>query len=85
MEKTFYCNKEWLNEPESPSTGSVVCYHGIADFADGEGENLFIEIADCKSKVRLHKTHGSTRAQFIAKLERLQSALADFHDHLTSF
>lgn len=84
-EKTLYNKRIWLNDETTPSTGSVVAYHGISDnfFKENEkNENLFIEIADCHSKARLHKTIYETREQFINKLRLLNSEIENFIKYL---
>ncbi len=68
MKRTgYYKSETWLNKENSPSTGSIVCYDGDVEYSDGEGPCVFIEIADCHNKVRLHMTHTDTMEEFIDK------------------
>lgn len=82
--KTLYNKREWLNNLDTPSSGSVVCYHGISKYEEEKNnfEQLFLEIADCHYKIRLHKTVFETKQQFIDKLERLQTEIDLFIKHL---
>ena len=81
---TLYNTRTWLNELSSPSTGSVVCYHGIQEYPDEKEpyENLFLEISDCHVKARLHKTIHESKNDFINKLKDLRGSITDFIYHL---
>lgn len=35
MSKTFYSHRTWLNPEDSRSTGSIVCFDGETEFAEG--------------------------------------------------
>jgi hypothetical protein len=74
-----YVRRHWLNHKESPSTGSVVVYHGPGRWEDVD---TFIEIADCHSKVQLHLTKLDTTKDFILKLRLLAKTANDFADWL---
>ena len=54
--KCFYNTRTWLNGSNSRSTGSIVCYDGVTKFCDGVDRDSFVEISDCHSKIRLHKS-----------------------------
>lgn len=43
---TFYKSEKWLNPPDSPSTGSIVCYDGMVDYSDGPDRCVFLEVAE---------------------------------------
>ena len=81
---TLYNTRKWLNELDTPSTGSVVCYHGIQEYPDEKEpyENLFLEVADCNVKARLHKTIHETKEDFINKLKDLRASITMFIEHL---
>lgn len=72
-----YSNRVWLNPHGHSSTGSVVAFHGEASW-------IFLEIADCRGKVRLHKTDNDTTEQFIEKMEALRNVIDEFIAHLRS-
>lgn len=78
---TFYNSRKWLNGEQSRSTGSVVCYDGETEFADGLARDSFIEISDCRGKTRLHKGSDDTVEDFVAKLALLKKELSAFIEH----
>lgn len=80
--KTYYKSQSWLNTSDSPSTGSIVCYDGDIEYTEGEAPCIFVEIADCHNKVRLHLAHTDTTAQFIDKIDLMINALKNFRNHL---
>ena len=82
MNKTYYKSEDWLNEFESPSTGSIVCFDGFREYSDFPDRCTFIEIADCHQKIRLHKAQGDTLEDFIAKATKMRNALTYFINHL---
>lgn len=81
-----YSDREWLNKLGSHSTGSVIAYHGPACWND-EKENdvvTMVEFADCRGKVRLHKTKADSIEDFINKLETINSVIVNFKKYLES-
>ena len=76
-----YCRRKFLNDPDSPSTGSVVAYDGPGPWL-AEDHATFLEIAGCHSKVRLHLTDREAKAQFIGKLFLLRTVIDEFIIHL---
>ncbi|MBB1074484.1 hypothetical protein HUU62_08680 [Rhodoferax sp. 4810] len=76
----------WLNSEKSPSTGSVVCFHGKSNWRHGSSQEPeivdFIEVADCHCKVRLHRSHFDTTGEFIEKTQLLAKTLNDFAEYL---
>lgn len=71
----------WLNNEDSPSTGSIVVYHGPSNYPSSDGQEItvsFVEVADCHSKVRLHQTHKDTDEQFIEKVKLMRDTLTYF-------
>ena len=82
MSKT-YQKRVWLNDDESASTGSVVAFHGKANYSKDENEMAtFLEVSDCHCKARLHKTRGDSMADFTHKLRRLAHVINAFATHL---
>ena len=84
---TYYSSRAWLNHPNSPSTGSVVCYDGIwpenPKSAESEtSPHVYCEIADCHMKVRLHQSHQDSREDFIEKMKLLREEIDKFITHL---
>ena len=82
MSKVYYNHRIWLNSENSRSTGSIVCFDGETDFSDGIGRDLFIEIADCHGKVRLHKSSDDSVSEFIQKLSAMRNEIDFFINHL---
>lgn len=81
--KTYYKSITQLNPDDSPSTGSLVCYDGDIEYSDdGEQPCMFVEIADCHGKVRLHRTHTDTTEDFLVKLDFLIIQLTKFRNFL---
>ena len=81
--RTYYKSETWLNNEDSPSTGSIVCYDGDIEYSDdGEQPCVFIEIADCHNKVRLHQSHTDTTKEFVNKIDFLITELTRFRNHL---
>lgn len=79
-----YKTEQFLNPKTSMSTGSVVCVEAeITEDSGVKSDQLFLEIADCRNKVRLHMIDDlETKEDFIQKLELLQSNIQNFIIHL---
>lgn len=81
-EKVFYNRRIWLNDNTSSSTGSVVCFDGVVDSMDGFYRQMYLEIADCRNKIKLHQSYSETNEQFINKLKTLRTEIDSFINHL---
>jgi len=81
-----YIQKEWLNDPESPSTGSISVFDGEVQWgSDGALERtMWVEVADCHCKVRLHKAYDDTIEDFHSKIKKMRDVLDDFIEHFES-
>ena len=82
-----YCIREWLNDDDSASTGSVVAFDGMVKHrydSENEVRHFFLEIADCHQKVRLHSSNTQTAEDFIVKLKRLKRIIKLFISHMES-
>lgn len=78
-----YNKRTWLNSKKSDSTGSVVAFDGrLVDFDGKEYNSTFLEIADCRNKIRLHITSDDTRKDFIKKMKLLKNEIELFINHL---
>lgn len=82
MNKVYYNRRIWLNSENSRSTGSMVCFDGNTEFSDGPARDTFIEIADCRTKVRLHKSSDDSVSDFIQKLSVMRNEIDSFINHL---
>ena len=71
----MYSRREFL-ENDTDYTSSAVSYH--------DGDSLFLELADCRSKIRLHANIETQigRKQFIRKLKRLRKHITKFIKYL---
>ena len=80
----MYNKRTWLNTEESDSTGSIVAFDGnITDLDTGVKYNQrFLEIADCRNKVRLHKTSDDSDEEFLNKIKLLRDEINRFINHL---
>lgn len=79
----LYNKRTWLNSENSDSTGSVVAFNGrLIDFDGKEYNSTFLEIADCRNKIRLHITSDDTKEDFITKLKLLNNEINLFINHL---
>lgn len=81
-EEVFYNRRIWLNDKTSSSTSSVVCFDGIVDSMDGLYRRMYLEIADCRNKIKLHQSYSETNEQFIDKLQNLRIEIDLFINHL---
>ena len=81
--KFMYNKRTWLNPLESHATGSVVTFDGWLETELKEYENYrYLEISDCYGKVKIHQVQGSTKQDFIDKLELLANDINLFLVHL---
>lgn len=82
---TKFIRREWLNAPDSPSTGNVVAYDGILTDYDNETyHSTFFRVSDCHVSANIHKASYDTDEDFINKMKRIRSMLNDFIEHLES-
>ena len=78
---TLFSRREFLNDPNSPSTGSVVAYDG-PDPWKPEDRFTFLEVGDCHVRARIHQTTLEGREQFILKIKLLRTIVNEFIEHL---
>lgn len=82
----MYASRKWLNPISSDSSGSVCAFDGdVTDLdTDNKYTQRFLEVADCRGKVRLHQTSDDTKEHFIQKLKLLRYEIDEFIKHLES-
>ena len=81
--KTRYNSRTWLNSLNSDSTGSVVAFDGDVMLWNKElTPSTFLEISDCRNKVRLHMNEDDSKAHFIQKMNILKDEIQLFINHL---
>jgi len=81
----MYNKREWFNGAKSPYTGSIVCYDGTTVLGESDGRarrHTFVEIADCRNKVWLHRDANTSKKKFIKKLKLLVLELTAFISYL---
>lgn len=71
----MYNKRTWLNSIKSDSTGSVVAFHGKVTYKGETFDDAFLEIADCRNKVRLHLTTDDKKEDFIEKMKTLRKEI----------
>lgn len=75
----------WLNDPDSPSTGSVVAFDGeVVDYDNEPYRSTFLKVSDCHVSAHIHKASYDTDKDFINKMKRLRDVLNEFITHLES-
>jgi len=57
----------------------------VIDFEGRSYNETFLEIADCRHKIRLHITSDDTKADYVKKLKLLSKEIELFINHLESF
>ena len=84
MNDIKYNRRTWLNSNKSDSTGSVVAFDGKITDLDTKKKytQRFLEIADCRRKVGLHKTSDDTDEDFLNKMKLLRNEIDKFIKHL---
>ena len=67
-----YVKRVWLNKTTSSFTGSIVAFYGKVIWDNKSTIEASLEIADCRSKVRIHKYEGDSIKEFINKLRKME-------------
>lgn len=84
----MFNKRVWLNPDSSSSTGSIVCFSGLANWteagSDKPAKSRFVEIADCHKKVRIHQGEMDSLEEFIKKIELMKHMLTEFQMILES-
>ena len=78
----MYNRRTWLNSQKSDNTGSVVAFDGKVTYDNQLVNSTFLEISDCRSKIRLHLTTDDSKSEFIDKLKLLKNEIELFINHL---
>jgi len=86
-ESEHYNERVWLNDEDSPSTGSIVCYQGPANWCreedpDQRDEIFFVEVADCHCKARLHAARYESMDSYREKVRKMRDCLNRYLEHL---
>jgi len=79
----MYNTRKWLNKKNSMSSGSVFIYEGKYPYNGSKlVDSKFIEISDCHSKVRLHKSFADSDKDWEYKVDRLIKELIKYRDYM---
>lgn len=76
-----YNKRVWINQPGNASTGAIVCFSGLSNWTDREGNREvahFIEISDCHCKIKLHYGQYDTKDEYVEKLRLLKDTIGDY-------
>jgi hypothetical protein len=82
MSTERYCKKVWLNKEDSPASGSMVCFDGEVRWREKPDVTSYIEIADCQTKIKIHRIYEDTEDDYIEKIILMRNTLNDFIQHL---
>lgn len=79
-----YNKRVWLNTELSSSTGSLCCFYGKTRWRTNEPEELdvFLEIGDCRNKVRIHKCSDDSIEEYITKLKLISTEINQYVEFL---
>lgn len=77
MKKKPYKSEKFLNKKDSSSTGSICIYDGESPYSRDE-RWAFVEISDCRNKVRLHKHEKESNKVWRNKLKSLVAELEKY-------
>ena len=81
--KAKYNRRTWLNSNNADGTSSVVAFDGVVkDYHNKKVNDRWLEIADCRNKIRLHQTTDDTKNDFISKIKILHNEIGLFIKHL---
>jgi hypothetical protein len=77
-----YCSRKFLNDKNSPSSGSVIAYDGISLSSSKEVRNIYLRLSDCYVSATLYKTEDDTIMDFLSKMKLLNKEIELFIAHL---
>jgi len=78
----MYNKRKWLNDKQSSSTGSIVCFSGLSNWSKNDdktrAKSRFVEISDCHNKIRIHQGQFETKKEYIMKIIAMKEELQDY-------
>ncbi len=78
----WYVNRMWLNPPSINSTDSFYAFDGYHELFKPKKRRIFMEIADCSTKIRFHKIHDDKVDDVILKNNKIITVIKNFIEHL---
>lgn len=73
-------SRSFLSDPDSSTSSSIYCFHGIPDY--GGFPESFVEISDCRSKIKIHRQVEESLENYIKRLKKLKIILEGHIDIL---
>lgn len=73
-----YNKRTWLNNTKSDSTSTIVAYDGYVTYKNKPTPYRFLEISDCKNKIRLHQNTDDTKSDYVNKIKLLRDELTKY-------
>ena len=83
----MYSKRKWLNKDDSSSTGSIVCFSGLANWSEkGKKRTLirFVEFGDCLGKVRIHQSKHESLEEYRLKISKLKTEIDNYLKYLVT-
>ncbi len=78
----WYVNRIWLNPLNSDRTDSFYAFDGYHELFKPNKRRIFMEIADCNTKIRFHKVHDDKVDDVILKNDKIIILIKNFIEHL---
>ena len=78
----MYNKRTWLSPDTYDHTSSVVAFEGEVTYKDKRLRDAFLEVSDCRNKIRLHLTSDDTIYSFTERIRLLRDELNLFIEYL---
>jgi hypothetical protein len=83
--KCEFVRKEFISPIEKQSTATIIAYHGSIINYDGDlEEGGYLEMSDCRRKVRIHTSSDHTPEEYIALVRKIEKVCKEYADFLES-
>lgn len=82
---TKFLRKEFISSNDDASTSTIVSFYGkYTDIHGGLEEGGFLEISDCKRKVRFNTSENEPLKEYIEGIRKMEKICKEFGDFLES-
>ena len=82
---TKFVSKEFISPIDKASTATIVCFYGSIINFDGDlEEGGFLELSDCRRKIRLHMSIDHSKKEYIEIIRKIERNCKEFGDFLES-
>jgi len=68
--------------PDTASTGSITCYDGEVTYDNKPFQDMFVEIADCHGKIKIHRATYDNVCDYHRKLLTMITTLTKYANHI---